>query len=90
MTPLHYAARYGHLNIIEYLVHQKADINAKDGYNETPLHFAANYGYLSVVEYLVHQKADINAKTKVDEFLNIKIHLFILLLNLVILVLLNI
>jgi len=27
--PLHYAAQYGHLSVIEYLVNQKADINAK-------------------------------------------------------------
>jgi len=29
MTPLHRAARYGHLSVVEYLVNQKADINAK-------------------------------------------------------------
>ena len=26
---LHYAAQYGHLSVVEYLVNQKADINAK-------------------------------------------------------------
>jgi len=30
MTPLHYAAREGHLSVVEYLVNQKADINSKD------------------------------------------------------------
>jgi len=30
MTPLHWAAIYGHLSVVEYLVNQKADINAKD------------------------------------------------------------
>jgi len=29
MTPLHYAAENGHLSVVEYLVNQKADINAK-------------------------------------------------------------
>jgi len=29
MTPLHYAAEKGHLSVVEYLVNQKADINAK-------------------------------------------------------------
>jgi len=29
-TALHYASRYGHLSIVEYLVNQKADLNAKD------------------------------------------------------------
>jgi len=28
-SPLHYAANKGHLSIVEYLVNQKADINAK-------------------------------------------------------------
>jgi len=28
-TPLHYAAEKGHLSVVEYLVNQKADINAK-------------------------------------------------------------
>jgi len=29
-TPLHRAAANGHLSVVEYLVNQKADINAKD------------------------------------------------------------
>jgi len=29
-TPLHFAAYNGHLNVVEYLVNQKADIKAKD------------------------------------------------------------
>jgi len=27
-TPLHFAARYGHLSVVEYLVNQKAYIDA--------------------------------------------------------------
>jgi len=30
VTPLHWAAQYGHLSVVEYLVNQKADINAKN------------------------------------------------------------
>jgi len=69
MTPLHYAAWNGHLSVVEYLVNQKADINAKNKNNWTPLHYAAQNGHLSVVEYLVNQKADINAKNSDVEFL---------------------
>ena len=29
-TPLHYAAYNGHLSVVEYLVNQKADIDARD------------------------------------------------------------
>jgi len=52
----------GHLSVVEYLVNQKADINAKNKYEDTPLHWAAQNGHLSVVEYLVNLKADINVK----------------------------
>ena len=29
-TPLHYAAKNGHISVVEYLVNYKADINAKN------------------------------------------------------------
>ena len=29
MTPLHYAAANGHLSVVEYLLNQKTEINAK-------------------------------------------------------------
>jgi len=59
---LHEASRFFNLNIVEYLVNQKADINANSS-EGTPLHYAAQNGHLSVVEYLVNQKADINANS---------------------------
>jgi len=92
MTPLHYASQNGHLSVVEYLVNQKADINAKtkEIFSGTPLHYAAQNGHLSVVEYLVNQKADINAKNFGVEFLYLIGLLFIMLLIMVILVLLNI
>ena len=84
------AAQKGHLSVVEYLVSQKADINAKDTNGCTPLHLAAQKGHLSVVEYLVNQKADINAIGYNVEFLYLMRLLFIMLLIVVILVLLNI
>jgi len=33
-TPLHFAAHYGHLCVVEYLVNQKADIKNIDMYEE--------------------------------------------------------
>jgi len=89
-TPLHFSSRYGHLSVVEYIVNQKADMNAKDKDNFTPLHRAAHFGHLNVVEYLVNQKADINAKSTNVEFLYLILLLFIMLLIVVILVLLNI
>jgi len=40
MTPLHRAAYNGHLNVVEYLVNQKADINAKNKDGKTSLGLA--------------------------------------------------
>ena len=90
LYPLHFAAENGHLNVVEYLLNQKADINAKDSDDSTPLHRASENGHLSVVEYLVNQNADINAKDNSVEFLYLIGLLFIMLLKEVILVLLNI
>jgi len=90
LTPLLLAAANGHLSVVEYLINQKADINAKDDIGNTHLHYAAVNGHLSVVEYLINQKADINAKNKSVEFYYLIGLLFIMLLKMVILVLLNI
>jgi len=30
LSPLHYSARYGHLSVVEYLIKNGADINAKN------------------------------------------------------------
>jgi len=76
--------------VVEYLVNQKADINAKNNDDQTPLHYAAENGHLSVVEYLVNLKAELNAKGFRVEFLYLIGLLFIMLLLMVIIVLLNI
>lgn len=39
-TALHFAAFAGHPEIVEYLIENGADVNAKDIYNMTPLHAA--------------------------------------------------
>jgi len=91
-SPLHYAAKNGHLSVVEYLVNQKADINtlASGCASGTPLHYAAENDHLSVVQYLINQKVDINSKDNSVKFLCLILLLFIMLLNLVILELLNI
>ena len=51
------AANNGHLNVVEYLVDQGANIHVLND----ALRYAARNGHLNVVEYLVNQGADIHA-----------------------------
>ena len=55
LTVLHFAAWKGHLEVVEYLVGQGADVNAKTDDGDTVLHFAAWDGHTDVVRYLVGQ-----------------------------------
>ena len=66
MTPLRCSVNNGDLIVVEYLINQNADINAKDKCSYTPLHCAADNGLFDVVEHLVNRNVDINAKDKDD------------------------
>ena len=62
-TPLVYACKKGHLQIIEYLISKGADVNEehKDGLHV--IHYAAMFGHLDIVQYLVErQNIDVNIK----------------------------
>jgi ankyrin repeat protein len=63
-TPLHWAASQGHKNIVELLLANKAEVNAKDSAQWTPLHKAASHGHKDVVELLLAKGADVNAQAK--------------------------
>ncbi|XP_041352044.1 transient receptor potential cation channel subfamily A member 1 homolog [Gigantopelta aegis] len=43
LSPLHYAARYNHLNVIKLLLENGADVNDKGEDDVSPLHYAARY-----------------------------------------------
>lgn len=52
-TALHFAAFWGHENIIKYLVNElKLNANAVDANGDTPLHDAARFGHLAVAQAL--------------------------------------
>jgi len=55
--PLRKAARYGHLEVVKYLLEQGADLHVDNDY---PLRKAARYGHLEVVKYLLEQGADLH------------------------------
>lgn len=60
-TPLHIAAFNDHKDVVEFLLANKADVNAKAKNGSTPLHLAAAKGNKDIVEVLLANKADINA-----------------------------
>lgn len=65
-VPLHFAAYYGHLNVVKYLIEEThADINIKDDSGRTPMHLAALNGQLYIVKYLIEKEADLNS---IDDF----------------------
>jgi hypothetical protein len=61
-TPLYVAASYGHKDVVEVLLANKADVNAKGHCGMTSLHAAASNCHKDVVEVLLANKADVNAK----------------------------
>ena len=56
-----YAVKYSKSRIVEYLIDQEVNVDAKkDAYGVTALMYAAKNGEYSIVECLIEQGADIN------------------------------
>lgn len=52
-----------HLEILKFLVHIGANLNAKDSLDRTPLHIASSIrGQLSIVKFLVGKEVDLDAR----------------------------
>ncbi|KAF6762357.1 hypothetical protein DFP72DRAFT_987653 [Ephemerocybe angulata] len=51
-TALHKGALNGHIDIVKYLLPDKADVHARDADGWTALHNAASKGYLDIVRWL--------------------------------------
>ena len=71
-TVLHFAAYYGHLNVIEFVLNEtnfNKGINCKDKNGKTALYYAAEEGQLECFKYLYSKGADVNVVTKVSFFL---------------------
>jgi ankyrin repeat protein len=61
VTPLHWAARGGSVEVAALLVSRGASVTAKDSRGETALFWAASEGRLDTAKFLVEHGANLNA-----------------------------
>lgn len=54
-TPLHLAARHGHLEIAKLLIAKGAKVNERDENLSTPLILASQFNHYQVVEFLLQR-----------------------------------
>ncbi|XP_041833087.1 ankyrin repeat domain-containing protein 16 [Melanotaenia boesemani] len=66
-TLLHYAARHGHIDIVEYLIKQLGvDVEVYNNDYKRPLHEAASMGHKECVSYLLGKGAKVDSLKKAD------------------------
>ncbi|KAM3588019.1 uncharacterized protein V6R79_019289 [Siganus canaliculatus] len=66
-TLLHYAARHGHLDIVEYLIQRVGmDVEVYNNDYKRPLHEAASMSHQACVSYLLQQGAMVDSLKKAD------------------------
>jgi len=51
-TPLYWASRIGHIDVVKLLLEKGADVNAADQFGQTPLYWASRIGHIDVVKLL--------------------------------------
>ncbi|KTG38132.1 hypothetical protein cypCar_00007658 [Cyprinus carpio] len=66
-TALHVAARYGNVDVVQYLCSIHANPDLVDREQETPLHCAAWHGYSAVARALCEAGCDVNARNREGE-----------------------
>ena len=60
--PLHWAARFDHREVSEFLLIHRADVDGRESHEMTPLHIAASSSSEGVAALLIEHGADINAR----------------------------
>ena len=60
-TPLCFAANFGHVDMVSFLIRKGAKVNASDKFKDTPLAFAARNGHVDVAKVLIESGADVNS-----------------------------
>ena len=56
-TPIHQAVFFDHQAVVEFLIAQGANVNAKNNAGSTPLHLARGKGHSDIVELLTQHGA---------------------------------
>ncbi|KAL3275029.1 hypothetical protein HHI36_019801 [Cryptolaemus montrouzieri] len=59
-SPLHWAAKRGHLKIVEMLLLRGSRVNSTNRGDDTPLHLASAHGHRDIVLKLLKNKAEVN------------------------------
>ena len=67
LAPLHFAALYGHKDVVELLIMNGADIHMKLNDGTTPLHLAVGNGYADVARICIANGADIHSLTRTGD-----------------------
>lgn len=66
-TPLHFAAFYRDLPLLDRLIKMGADVNAQNASGETALHYAAGGNHFQVMRMLLENGADPDIETEYSE-----------------------
>jgi len=66
-TPLHWAADFNQVSVMQYLVSKGAKVNTKDGYGITPLLAAVYENHTDAVKFLLEKGADTTVKGPDDQ-----------------------
>ncbi|RDD41863.1 Caskin-2 [Trichoplax sp. H2] len=63
-NPSHFVAVEGNKDVLEWLLNQKVDVDARDGDGYTTLHLAVWEGHIDCVRLLLRNNASLNAVSK--------------------------
>jgi ankyrin repeat protein len=66
-TPLHYAAKFGHLEIVKLFSEMKCNLNLQDSQGNTALHLSIKENHNEVTQYLIKRGSKKNIKNKDNE-----------------------
>lgn len=69
-TPLHFAAGYNKVAVVEYLLKHGADVHAKDKGGLVPLHNACSYGHYEVRRELISETVGLIGQVLVRKLLS--------------------